>query len=230
MEKKINAIVPMRDGSQRVLKKNTRVIAGKPLYEYLLDKLDNSKYIDKIIITTDIDEVIQKYQGQENFLVLQRPRELQDNCDMNLVLQDCLNKVVGDFFIQLHVTNPLLSVETIDKAIETFFLCPLNDSLLCVSRRNKRFFDSKGRPVNHEIYGEPTTQNLEPFFEDNSTMYVFSRESFSKRNHRIGEKPLFFEIEDDFEALDIDTEEEWKIVEEILKSREKFSKNSVNYS
>ena len=51
---KIVAILPMRDGSQRVINKNSRVINGKHLYEYIIDKLLNFNLISNIIINTDI--------------------------------------------------------------------------------------------------------------------------------------------------------------------------------
>ena len=67
---KIVAILPMRDGSQRVINKNSRVINGKHLYEYIIDKLLNFNLISNIIINTDIEMVHEKYISNHNHIDL----------------------------------------------------------------------------------------------------------------------------------------------------------------
>ena len=206
----------MRAGSQRVKRKNERIINGKYLYEYIVETLLHAKFVEDIIINTDITSVTDKYSNNKNISIIKRLDSLTGNCNMNDVITDTLKHSNKNVFIQVHATNPLLKTETIDSAIETFFKNrKIHDSLFGVSKVQKRFWSKNGTPINHKIGDEPTTQNLEPYFEENSCFYIFSRESFKKNNNRIGINPMLFEISK-IEAWDIDEEEDLMIAKSLL--------------
>ena len=114
---KIVAILPMRDGSQRVINKNSRVINGKHLYEYIIDKLLNFNLISKIIINTDIEMVHEKYISNNKIILVRRNNNLKGNCDINLVISDSIKNIEADLFIQVHATNPLFKSTSLKKAI-----------------------------------------------------------------------------------------------------------------
>ena len=206
----------MRAGSQRVKDKNIRRINNKPLYSYILETLLNSIYINKIVINTDILLVKQQYKANNKIIIIKREKNLKGNCSMNLVIEDTLKKIKGDVFVQVHATNPLLKTETIDKAIEEYQNnIPAIDSLFSVTKVQKRLWNIDGIPLNHNPKESPTTQDLEPIYEENSCCYIFSRESFNKNNNRIGNSPLLFQT-DLLESFDIDSEEEFHLIERIL--------------
>ena len=71
-----------------------------------------------------------------------------------------------------------------------------------------RFYREDGSPVNHDPNNLVRTQDLEPWFEENSCLYIFSGESFAKTNARIGERPIMLETPK-LESIDIDTMEDW---------------------
>jgi CMP-N-acetylneuraminic acid synthetase len=214
---KITAILPMRAGSTRIKNKNILKIGSKPLYAYILDTLLASNYIGEIIINTDIKRMAKKYKNCKRIITLQRPRFLQGNCSINLVIKDTLNRVQGEHFLQTHATNPLLSSQTIDSAISRYFKnLKLYDSLFSVTKIQKRFWDKDVKPVNHELNESPTTQNLEPYYEENSCIYIFSRASFVKNKNRIGRRPYMFETSL-MESFDIDTKNEFKMARRILR-------------
>ncbi len=215
-KKKVNAILPMRAGSQRIKNKNIKRINNKPLYQYIIDTLLHSINIDIIFINTDIAEVIEKYKSNDKIYIIEREDHLKGNCSMNLVIEDTINKISGYTFIQVHATNPLLKSETINIAIDTYYNNLLKyDSLFSVTKTQKRFWKMDGTPLNHNPDAPPTTQDLKPYYEENSCLYVFSRESFQKKKNRIGERPYLFET-DLLESIDIDTEEELRLIEKIL--------------
>jgi len=62
------------------------------------------------------------------------------------------------------------------------------------------------------------TQDLPPVYEENSNFYIFSKQGFHRINRRIGEKPMFYEVEKD-EALDIDEEIDFIIAENLYKMK-----------
>ena len=216
----INAILPMRAGSQRVKGKNERIINGKYLYEYIVDTLLHAKLVGNIIINTDITSVSNKYSENKKIIIIERSDHLTGNCNMNNVIDDTLKHTDKDIIIQVHATNPLLKKETIDNAIYTFIRNQkINDSLFGVTKVQKRFWSEDCTPINHNFEDEPTTQNLEPYFEENSCIYIFSQESFYKNKNRIGAKPYLFEISR-VEAWDIDEEEDFEIAKILLSNIE----------
>ena len=173
--KKIIAILPMRAGSQRVLNKNSRIVHGKYLYEYIIFKLLNIKEISSIVINTDIVSVKKKYTSNDKITIIERSEELKGNCNINLVIENTISNLEADLFIQVHATNPLFKIKTMRNAINYYFENIKDyDSLFSVTKIFKRFWDNSGQPINHKINSEPTTQNLSPYFEENSCFYFLS--------------------------------------------------------
>ena len=116
-----------------------------------------------------------------------------------------------------HTTNPLLSLSSISKAL-TFYEDGLNngyDSLFTVNKVQNRFYDENCKPINHDPDNLIRTQDLAPWFEENSNLYLFSKESFYATNARIGIKPQMF-ITEPFESTDIDTPSDWELAEVLV--------------
>lgn len=112
-----------------------------------------------------------------------------------------------------HTTNPLLSASTIKKAI-AIFLSKRNlgacDSLFTANRIQTRYYKKDGQPINHDPNNLVRTQDLEPWFEENSNLYVFSKDSFKASKARIGLKPEIF-VNPKIETIDIDEPDDWNI-------------------
>ena len=212
------AIVPMRHDSERVPGKNYRDFAGLPLYAHIVKSLEQCEGIDQIVIDTDSpiirDDAAERFPAVR---VLARPEWLRDgNISMNEVLCHSIGQIDAEYFLQTHSTNPLLNPATITKAIRTFFASPDNDSLFSVTRLQTRLYDQGGRPLNHDPSVLQRTQDLPPVYEENSNLYLFSKEAMLKSRNRIGKQPLLFEV-GKIEALDIDTEADFIIAEEFFK-------------
>ncbi len=220
-QKKIAAIVPMRHNSQRVKGKNYRMFAGKPLFHWVVICLQKCALIDQIIIDTDSPLI--KEQVQEHFkdvLLLERPAHLRaGEVPMNDVLLNIINQVEADFFLQTHSTNPLLSPQKVQEAVEAFLEAyPIHDSLFTVTRLQTRLWDSLARAVNHNPNILLRTQDLPPIYEENSCLYIFTKKILEEKHNRIGNRPMLFEIPAD-EAQDIDEEIDFKIAEFLFKEK-----------
>ena len=116
-----------------------------------------------------------------------------------------------------HTTNPLLSLSSISKAL-TLYEDNLNDgfdSLFTVNKVQNRFYYENCKPINHDPNNLIRTQDLPPWFEENSNLYIFSRESFYATNARIGKKPQIL-ITEPFESTDIDTPSDWELAEVLV--------------
>lgn len=217
---KIVALLPMKAHSSRVKGKNFRKLNGKPLFRWMLDTLISIPEISKVVINTDAREILQNKGLQESEKVVIRDRKQElcgDEISMNLVLSDDVATVPADIFLMTHTTNPLLSVETVQSAIETFLTARESDdvdSLFTVNRMQTRFYREDLSPVNHDPDNLMPTQDLEPWYEENSNLYLFTADSFAKTNARIGKKPIMFETPR-IESVDIDEEEDWVIAQAL---------------
>ena len=90
--------------------------------------------------------------------------------------------------------------------------------MFSVNRFQSRFYGPDGRPFNHDPANLRRTQDLEPWFEENSNLYLFTADSFKATRARIGRHPLMFETPR-IESLDIDDQEGWDIAETIARQR-----------
>jgi len=84
-----------------------------------------------------------------------------------------------------------------------------------VTRLQTRLWDANGHAINHDPNILLQTQDLPPVYEENSCLYIFSRENLARRRNRLGERPLMFEM-DAAEAWDIDEELDFAFTEFLM--------------
>lgn len=219
---KLAALVPMRHHSQRVPGKNYRPLAGKPLFQHILETLQAVPEIDTVMVDTDSEPVMDGVRRLfPNVKLIQRPEHLRaDDVPMNDILLYDTAQVQADFYLQTHSTNPLLKAETISRGIKSFLNdYPKYDSLFSVTRLQTRLYWQDGRAINHNPLELLQTQDLPPVYEENSCVYLFTRENLERKKHRIGNKPFMFEIDAD-EAWDIDEELDFEIADFLMRKRQ----------
>ena len=215
MDPKIVALVPMRHHSARVPRKNYRPLAGEPLFHHILTTLEKVPEIESVLVDTDssviMEGILKHFPGVKT---ISRPAYLLgEMVSMNDILIYDTSIIDADYYLQTHSTNPLIKSETISRAIQTFLAeVPDHDSLFGVTRLQTRLWDQDGKPINHDPNVLLRTQDLPPTYEENSCIYIFSRERLIARQNRIGERPLMFEIPA-VEAWDIDEELDFSVVE-----------------
>jgi CMP-N-acetylneuraminic acid synthetase len=222
------ALVPMRHHSQRVPGKNYRSLAGKPLFHYIIETLLSVPEIRLVAVDTDSEPVIQSlHQNFPQVKIIYRPENLRaDDIAMNEILKHDTAQVKAELYLQTHSTNPLLRAETISRAIQAFLTnSPTCDSLFSVTRLQTRLYDQFGHALNHDPAVLIQTQELPPVYEENSCLYLFTRENLLKRNHRIGEHPFMFEINPE-EAWDIDEELDFAVCEFLMSQKRSASESS----
>ncbi|NET41048.1 cytidylyltransferase domain-containing protein [Okeania sp. SIO2B3] len=219
----IVALVPMRHHSQRVPGKNYRSFVGKPLYHYIVGSLVACPLISEVVIDTDSPTIQEDVKNNfPQVVLLERPEHLRaGTVPMNDVLLNDVAQVEADYYLQTHSTNPLLRTETITNAVEQFLNnYPIYDSMFSVNRLQTRLWDSLTRAVNHNPAILLRTQDLPPVYEENSCLYIFTKQILESKHNRIGDRPFMLEI-DRLEATDIDEELDFRIAEFLYKEREK---------
>jgi len=220
--KKVVALLPMKADSQRVKGKNFKFLSGKPLFNWILDSLLELPEISQVVINTDARKILAECGLVDNkrvFIRDRRPEICGDFVSMNKVLADDIENVPADIYLMTHTTNPLLSSGTIAKALQAFSDAVDKgeaDSLFTVNRWQTRFYRQDGSAVNHNPNNLIRTQDLEPWFEENSNLYIFTAESFLKTQARIGQQPIMFETPK-LESVDIDDQADWHMAEALAK-------------
>jgi CMP-N-acetylneuraminic acid synthetase len=170
--------------------------------------------VGTIYVDTDSDEIAESVSSLDDVTVIRRKKHLEgDDTSVNWLIKDWLidhpNVAVG---LQTHATNPLLRAETIDAAVRALVTNPDKSSLFTVTRHQARFYLRDMTPVNHDPTELLKTQDLPPLLEENSNLYIFTRDGFFERETRITPEPMLWEM-DPLEAIDIDEEHDFRMAE-----------------
>ncbi len=211
---RIVALLPMKAHSARVSGKNFRDFCGKPLFRWILETLLSIEDVDQVVINTDARDILAAHGLVDTDRVLIRDRKPEicgDFVSMNLVLADDVANVDADVYLMTHTTNPFMKAEAVRGALTAFREAQAAgraDSLFTVNKFQTRFYRADGSPVNHDPNNLIPTQELEPWFEENSNLYIFTRDSFAQTQARIGKQPMMYESAK-FESIDIDTPADW---------------------
>jgi CMP-N-acetylneuraminic acid synthetase len=224
LDRGLVALLPMKANSQRVCGKNFRLLEGRPLFRWMLDALLSIPAIGTIVINTDARTLLETDPAIRSERVLIRDRRAEicgDLVSMNHIIADDVSAVVSPFYLMTHTTNPFLSPATILSAHAAYreaYQGGKADSLFSVSRLQTRLYRSDGSAVNHDPQNLLRTQDLEPWFKENSCLYLFSAEGFARTGARIGDRPLLFETPR-LESVDIDEPDDWRLAELLAASR-----------
>ena len=125
-EKKILAVIPARGGSKRLPGKNIKILGDKPLIAWTIDAANNSKYIDKLILSSDDVDIIRVAKEYGCDVPFVRPAELAtDTATSEDVLRHAITSLNEryDYVLLLQPTSPFRTSEDIDnitkKCIDT---------------------------------------------------------------------------------------------------------------
>ncbi len=201
------AVIPARGGSKGLPGKNIKLLKNKPLIAWSIECALLSKNIDRVIVSTDSDE-IKKVALEFGAEVIERPAHLStDEATTISVLEHIVHEIPNaDTIIVLQPTSPLRDDNLIDKCIELYesdsytnlatgFWCKFKEF---GSHNNLRRQDYKG------------------FFYDDGSVYILSREIIIK-GLWCGEKPARF-INEKYMNFEIDDEVDFLVVEALIKN------------
>lgn len=118
--KTVLAIIPARGGSKGVPGKNIRVVAGKPLIAWTIEAAKKSKYLDRLILSSEDPEIIKVAEKWGLEVPFVRPTELaqDDTPGIDPVLHALTELSNYDYMVLLQPTSPLRTAEDIDRCIE----------------------------------------------------------------------------------------------------------------
>ncbi len=223
----ILAIIPARGGSKGVYRKNIRDLNGKPLISYTIEAAKKSKYINRLVVSTDdieIAEISKKYGAEIPCL---RPESLSGDVSPTI---DCVVHMLNylkqtEEYIPTHImllqcTSPLRNFKHIDEAVEK--LKNSNENALisvCESEVNPYWTNVfEGEVLKPFIkYGYKITrrQDLPDVYRVNGAIYLIKTELFLEEK-TFQPSSLTGYIMDSYHSIDIDTELDFKIAEVIM--------------
>ena len=238
MKKKILAIIGLRSGSKGLKDKNIKKLNGKHLFSYILNAAEKSKFINRIIISTDSEKykkIIRKYNADCSF---NRPKKYSlDNSDEILFIKDLLKKLekqknyTPDIIVRLLATCPFQKSKDIDNAIK-LLLDNKYDSAAIISKakqhpekalkiigkKNKyltTYFGNNSLKVGSKLNRQ---QFKEAYFRSN--VLVCKKWVIDKCNSLTSKKPGYIIIPS---QIDIDNIEDFKFAEFKIHQRGKFN-------
>ena len=214
----VTAIVPIREESQRLPRKNFRDFNGEPLYYWILDTLSSVEEVDRVVINTNSEEIMTEAPAQFDVEISERPERFYGDDTTQNIVQYEVDRVETDIYLQTFCTNPLLKPESIAGAVRKF-IDESCDSLFTVTGYQKRMYTLSLDPVNHDPHDRVPTQKLSPVYEDNSNAYLFTDDVVEKTGDRMGTNYAVYET-GEIESLDIDTKSDFEMAEYFHKRRQ----------
>lgn len=210
----VACFIPIKSNSERVPGKNFRVLNGKKLYEYIIEHSLAADVFDDIFIDTNSDE-IKKFAESAGCKVIERREELARNTANG---NDLLNYHFElfpnyDYYFQLFATAPYLQPSSIKACVDTLTGSSVYDSCF-TAVKHQGFFWLNNTSINYRPCILPRSQDMLPVVEETTGLYGITRQALEKYRCRIGAKP-YIHFVSKFEAVDINTEEDLKIAEQV---------------
>ena len=225
--KKVLAIIPARGGSKGVPRKNIRLLAGKPLLAWTIDEAKKSKYIDRLILSSEDDEIIEVARDFGCEIPFKRPVELaQDDTPGIEPVIHAINTLEEkyDFVVLLQPTSPLRTVEDIDGCIQH---CILTESPACVSLTEVQQSPYWMYHLDDNMKLKPFVQNVETINrrQDLPKVYVLNGAVYVAKSGFILNRKSFLSNEtagyimSGKNSVDIDTELDFSYCEWLINKK-----------
>jgi len=223
-DKTFLSIIPARGGSKRLPRKNILDLNGKPLIAYTIEAGLKSKYIDKVIVSSDDEEIFdisQKYGA----LIIKRPDELANDTatTFDAIKHAISNTDRFDYIVLLQPTSPLRNEKYIDEAIELLeqknadaivSVCEMDHSPLWSNTLDDSL--SMNEFLRDEVLNK-RSQDLEKYYRLNGAIYICKTDKLLEGESFFLKKNIFAYIMDRKSSVDIDEEINFKIVECYMK-------------
>lgn len=209
---KVVCLLPIKLNNQRVPGKNIKKFSdGTPLMKLIQKVCLESKTIDKTYVYCSNQEVLKYIEDGVEFL--QRPEFLDsDHANSNDIIKEFIKAVDADIYVETHATGPFTTSNSIDACVRAVESKEYDSAFL--ARRLQEFLWQDGTALNFDIQNFPRTQDLKPIYSEAPGAYVFSKETFSKYQRRVGVHPYIHEVSE-IEARDIDYPEDFDIADAI---------------
>jgi CMP-N-acetylneuraminic acid synthetase len=219
---KILAIIPARKGSKGIPSKNTKLIFNKPLISWTIEAAQKSKYINKIVVSTDCQKVKAIAESYNINVPKLRPYNLStDTASSDDVIKHELNERKNfDIVCMLQPTSPLRDFKDIDSAFEEFLKLDANALVsVCKDQHSPYWsFEINGLYLKTLFPGKKINkrrQELAETYKLNGAIYIAQIDFYRKNSSFLSNKTVPY-IMPFSKSIDIDTHEDFDIAEKRL--------------
>jgi N-acylneuraminate cytidylyltransferase len=233
----ILSVIPARGGSKGIIRKNIKVLAGEPLLAYTIHEARKSKYITRVVVSTEDDEIARVAEEYGVRVPFRRPNELAlDHVTDLPVFQHCLlwlkekEGYTPDILVHLRPTAPLRTADHIDTGIELLLASPDADcvrSVTCVAQHPLKMWSLEDGYLAPFISGEMSgireaynmpRQKLPPAYIQNGAVDVIRAEVLLTKGSMSGDIIKAFIMKED-ESVNIDNPLDWELAEILMNRR-----------
>ena len=224
------AFVPVRGGSQSIPLKNIKKINGKPLVYWCLEALENSASIDKIVLASDSQEIINcvvSFNFKKLIIYNRQAENATHTASTESVLLEYLylaKHKAQDQLVLVQATNPFVTSQDFDKSLQTFKKNKKAKSLLSVVRTKRFFWSTRHVPINYQPLKRPRRQDYEGLFMENGAFYISSVGQILRSKNRLSKPYLTYEMPE-HSGFEIDEPDDWIICEHLLKKYKYLNKD-----
>lgn len=222
---KFLAIIPARNGSKRLKRKNIKLFCGSPLINYTITNAIKSKIFSYIVVSSDIKNIEKKIpKSNKKLLIFSRNKKISsDNATTESVVEDVLEKIKikknfsPDWIFILEPTSPLRSINTILKAKKIIKNNDKINSLISVKPIEGTPGSISKNKINFLYKREANSKKRRKLYVESSTIYCVNKKYFLKHKKIVEKKPGIF-IVDKLESFDINDIKDFIIAESIKKN------------
>ncbi len=219
------AVVPARSGSKRLPKKNLLNLCGKPLISWSIDSAIKSKYLDKIVISSD-DNMILDIANKKGVQSIKRPDQLANDSTTSYdVVKHTLDNLESyDFVVLLQPTSPLRDEKHIDDAIEfledkkanaVISVCEMDHSPVWSNTLDSSL--SMRGFIKNEFLNK-RSQDLDKSYRLNGAIYICKIDYLMKEQGFFLKDKIYAFIMDRKSSVDIDQDIDLKIAAALIDS------------
>ncbi|HQW07251.1 MAG: acylneuraminate cytidylyltransferase family protein [Flavobacteriales bacterium] len=214
----IQAVIPVRGGSERVKNKNLRPFSGSNLLAIKIGQLLQVKELDAVYVSSE-DPTMLELAKELGAIPLERdPYYATSVVPMSEVYAYMAGQMTSEHVLLTHVTSPLAGAEVYRRCIEAYRNgIGQYDSLTTVSDV-KDFLYQDGKPLNFDPAKKPRSQDLPEILKLTHVVSIASREMVTRTKEWFGPQVQFVKL-DATESFDIDTPLDMEIAEMLYAKR-----------
>jgi len=208
-------IIPARGGSKRIPNKNIKDLNGNPLIFYSIEA--SLELTDEVYVSTDSEEIAD-ISSSIGAKIIKRPSEISgDTSKTEEAIVHFLECVPDtDQFACVQATTPMIKSSDLRMG---FQLLSEYDSVISVKEMTEYLWSNSAQPINFEIGHRSRTQDMNKIYSEIGGFSVTTKRKFEQRNYLYDGK-VGFVVMSNLASLEIDTEEDWKLVSICLKENE----------
>jgi len=210
----ITAVVPVRKGSVRVKNKNLRSFAGSNLLQIKLDTLKGVGLFDKIVVSTDSDEMMDIASRAGAEVHEREEYYASSECNNSEFFENIAQFIESDVIAYTPVTSPLVSRETYREVISKYKSEGLRNIVTASYVKHHMWLN--GSPLNYDVMNSPNSQDLPNIIALNYGINIITRSDMLRYKNVVTSTPTFYML-DEIESVDVDTELDFIVAETLYK-------------